>query len=249
LISCSDGVQNYNETGVDCGGPCPACGSVLPNLEIIGPGRVIIGDNSSYLVISKGKPVPALVTIVYPNGTIVQIYTNDDGSFTLLFSQSGFVDMTATQTGYLPDSMRVIVWSKVAVSAVAATSILLLLLLLALLTYLLLPRRIVVSSGVLKILVEKDLLKKYKVVYVTERVFRTMPELPEDKVRVGLLNKAESDEADRLADKYGIRIIDAETLVLGKKLRAKRILINDMPKELKSKYRIVEIQANLKNQG
>jgi hypothetical protein len=25
-VSCSDGIQNQGETGVDCGGPCPACG-------------------------------------------------------------------------------------------------------------------------------------------------------------------------------------------------------------------------------
>ena len=25
--TCEDGIQNQNETGIDCGGPCPACGS------------------------------------------------------------------------------------------------------------------------------------------------------------------------------------------------------------------------------
>lgn len=25
VTTCSDGIQNQNETGVDCGGPCPAC--------------------------------------------------------------------------------------------------------------------------------------------------------------------------------------------------------------------------------
>jgi hypothetical protein len=29
--TCSDGIQNQNETGVDCGGPCAACPTVLCN--------------------------------------------------------------------------------------------------------------------------------------------------------------------------------------------------------------------------
>src|SRR5437879_5151312 len=24
-VSCSDGIKNQGETGIDCGGPCPAC--------------------------------------------------------------------------------------------------------------------------------------------------------------------------------------------------------------------------------
>src|SRR5436853_6975316 len=29
--TCSDGIQNQGETGVDCGGPCSACPTVLCN--------------------------------------------------------------------------------------------------------------------------------------------------------------------------------------------------------------------------
>ncbi|HTM46178.1 MAG TPA: hypothetical protein VL137_14560, partial [Polyangiaceae bacterium] len=32
--SCNDGIQNQGETGVDCGGPCPACGGSAVQLSI-----------------------------------------------------------------------------------------------------------------------------------------------------------------------------------------------------------------------
>ncbi|MDQ3193108.1 MAG: CUB domain-containing protein [Bacteroidota bacterium] len=28
--TCTDGIQNQGETGIDCGGPCPACPPLLP---------------------------------------------------------------------------------------------------------------------------------------------------------------------------------------------------------------------------
>ena len=28
--TCDDGIQNQNEKGVDCGGPCPYCQGLLP---------------------------------------------------------------------------------------------------------------------------------------------------------------------------------------------------------------------------
>ena len=35
--TCTDGIKNQGETGIDCGGPCPACSS-LPNQLILKPG-------------------------------------------------------------------------------------------------------------------------------------------------------------------------------------------------------------------
>nr|CEL65316.1 TPA: sushi domain (scr repeat) domain-containing protein [Neospora caninum Liverpool] len=39
-LSCSDGLQNNGETGVDCGGPCPACSACAPPLpsQLFAPG-------------------------------------------------------------------------------------------------------------------------------------------------------------------------------------------------------------------
>ena len=32
--TCDDGIQNQKETGIDCGGPCPACGKQQSNFVI-----------------------------------------------------------------------------------------------------------------------------------------------------------------------------------------------------------------------
>jgi hypothetical protein len=48
------------------------------------------------------------------------------------------------------------------------------------------------------------------------------------------------DEAYKLSDEHGISLSDAETIILGKKLRAKRILISGINEELKKKYKITE---------
>ena len=31
--TCFDGIQNQGEEGVDCGGPCPACGKYILHLD------------------------------------------------------------------------------------------------------------------------------------------------------------------------------------------------------------------------
>ena len=36
--TCSDSIQNQGETGIDCGGPCPACASHLPTQLTLKPG-------------------------------------------------------------------------------------------------------------------------------------------------------------------------------------------------------------------
>src|SRR5690606_33297712 len=35
VATCSDGIQNQNETGIDCGGPCTACVTPEPEPEIV----------------------------------------------------------------------------------------------------------------------------------------------------------------------------------------------------------------------
>lgn len=69
--SCSDGIQNQGETGVDCGGPCPAC---CPSFLAI----------SDYYIdgIQSGPNIVGLeVTSSFPAGTTYSwIITRQDGS-------------------------------------------------------------------------------------------------------------------------------------------------------------------------
>ncbi len=43
--SCNDGIMNQGEEGIDCGGPCPKCYSVLPSIEYPSPIGTTCGDN------------------------------------------------------------------------------------------------------------------------------------------------------------------------------------------------------------
>jgi hypothetical protein len=55
--TCSDGLQNGKETGVDCGGPCPACGDPVfssPTPDISIPARCFAPNE--IIVITKHKP-------------------------------------------------------------------------------------------------------------------------------------------------------------------------------------------------
>jgi uncharacterized protein (TIGR02145 family) len=60
--TCSDGIQNQDETGVDCGGPCPACSSANTVTDI---------DGNVYNTVTIGTQVwmlENLKTTKYRNG-------------------------------------------------------------------------------------------------------------------------------------------------------------------------------------
>ncbi len=57
--SCSDGVQNQNETGVDCGGVCGACTVVLETKDIVIDG--------SYVIDGVDGRIDAVAQITNPN--------------------------------------------------------------------------------------------------------------------------------------------------------------------------------------
>jgi len=80
-MSCSDGIRNQGETGVDCGGPCPACAAVeqptgdvekggsfwwwllliVVLLGVLGGGGyLIIEKRKSYLILDKEKQKESL---------------------------------------------------------------------------------------------------------------------------------------------------------------------------------------------
>jgi hypothetical protein len=216
--------------------------TVIPELDVDGPSNVLTGQNVSYCALSGGKSVRALISIVYADGTIKQVYSDENGCIRLLVDTTGAVNVTASQLGYRPGTANVNMWGFAVAVAVVASSILLLLLLAALGYYVFYaPKRLIVSAGSLKTLVEQELIGDYKELYATERVYGGMPELPADKVKSVPLSQSELDAADRLAEEYGISVGDAETVVLGKKLNAKKIMIKDMPEELKARYRIFEL--------
>jgi len=59
LPSCSDGIQNQEETGIDCGGPCPPCPWELQkDLEIISSQAIPTQENYVDLLAQVKNPNP-----------------------------------------------------------------------------------------------------------------------------------------------------------------------------------------------
>ena len=52
LSSCSDGVQNGNEAGIDCGGPCPSCTSTRKSPTKVISIAVVVGGSLIVVVVS-----------------------------------------------------------------------------------------------------------------------------------------------------------------------------------------------------
>src|SRR5688572_3264083 len=66
--SCSDGIKNQGETGIDCGGPCTAC----PSSSCGGAVSVTDADGNVYQAVSIGSQCwmgSNLKTTTYRNGT------------------------------------------------------------------------------------------------------------------------------------------------------------------------------------
>lgn len=87
IATCSDGIQNQGETGIDCGGPCPAC-STPPDPDPDNPGN---GDNNGdddggnddidnfiidYEPYTPDPNLNCTVSMTSPSATSVNVNTN-----------------------------------------------------------------------------------------------------------------------------------------------------------------------------
>ena len=272
LVACGDGVQDFGETGVDCGGACPPCVNscangvkdageygvdcggpcvscdlkvVMPQLELSGPLMAFAGQNITYCVSSGGRGVPALISFVDENGNIVQLYTGTDGCINLFVNKSGLLNLTASQLGYYPVASTLSIWGiRISPALVVATSVFSVAVVgsLAALVFLvfLKPKGVVVPASSLKSLLDGDLAGVTGSIYITNRTARRIPELPSKKIKVIRLSDRESDDAARLVDEYGISLDDAESLILARKLKVKRVLVKNLPEGLKKRFKIAD---------
>lgn len=101
--TCSDGIQNQGEAGIDCGGPCPACPCFLETINLSGrPNRGIMFDVAGLVnvtidnldvVLASFAGTSHDVSIYYKSGSF-QGYENSPGAWTLAGST------TVNSTGY-----------------------------------------------------------------------------------------------------------------------------------------------------
>ncbi len=98
--TCNDGLQNQNETGIDCGGPCPACPSVsCNNLQITWPHpndcgqQIALVSSTKNIIWSPYNCGSGLVNIEYSldsgNSWITESTNEiDDGTYTIIFTSN-----------------------------------------------------------------------------------------------------------------------------------------------------------------
>jgi hypothetical protein len=67
--SCSDGIQNQGETGIDCGGPCSACSSTGPIYYISTTGS----DTASGSINSPWKTLAHACSVVTTPGAVIHV--------------------------------------------------------------------------------------------------------------------------------------------------------------------------------
>jgi hypothetical protein len=77
--TCSDGIQNQNETDVDCGGPCPACGMVRIN------GTLVYIEDRAGPTGSTLKAIRNVQVELYPTGRTTM--TDSHGNFEFILTR------------------------------------------------------------------------------------------------------------------------------------------------------------------
>lgn len=62
LASCSDGIRNHNETGVDCGGPCSVACASLPSKHRAG---LLLGSSTVMVAGAGGGVVLVAIAVAF----------------------------------------------------------------------------------------------------------------------------------------------------------------------------------------
>ncbi len=78
--TCSDGIQNQGETGVDCGGPCPACAVASMSAKVDGnqwTANFVTANNMSGTLAIQGSYTPTTqgIDLSYSGTFAVGTYT------------------------------------------------------------------------------------------------------------------------------------------------------------------------------
>ncbi|MFC1696707.1 hypothetical protein ACFL1H_00080 [Nanoarchaeota archaeon] len=107
---CNDGILNLEETSIDCGGACGDCEIIIQGLE------EEFKTNTSYtikVINSKDYLVEGLkLTITLPDGSLIDMISNDQGELSLLITQSGNVNLLFEKLGHLTEESSIIVEPK-----------------------------------------------------------------------------------------------------------------------------------------
>jgi len=125
--TCFNGVQDGTETGVDCGGLCKYCRE-KGTLSLTLPSDVSFGEVVPIQVKTDNKGMVSLIRATKPDGGYIVFKTDDSGVFTLKPDQVGVWKINADLYGFAPAQANVNVRTPMTtylIYAVAAVIVLL----------------------------------------------------------------------------------------------------------------------------
>ncbi|MBN2014479.1 MAG: DUF2341 domain-containing protein [Candidatus Altiarchaeota archaeon] len=249
ITRCDDHIKGPRENKTDCGGPCAEC----PWIKL--DTRCYLGENLTIVVINPMKEL--LLTIKTPKGETLEYNMSKRGLETYQVityepKEEGLHLLEIQEY----DQRYVNVRRKPLIPILEdipeeVKSLFIPLLLMGLFTYWWRKRRtaIVIDESVIKKLTEDPTLaKKYRRIYTATETWKDLTEIKE--LVFIELTEAEIDEAENLSDRYGILVKDARTLMLCRRLRAKKLITGtEFPEEIRENFegtKITNIEKELK---
>ncbi len=246
ISSCDDGLEGPEENKIDCGGPCGSC----PWIKV--ETRSYLGEELGIVVMNPRTGL--LLRLKEPNGKIKEYNITKKGlsTYQTIQYQPNTTGLYLLELeGY--DERYVNVKNKPVIPGLEKLPeeirSLLLPLLAALGGILFWKNRrtkVVVDESAIKKFIKEDMLdkltKKYREVYTVSDGIQGRGKLVFIE-----LSDSEMVAAEDLSDQYSIMLTDAKTLILCKKLKAKKVISDkELPEEIRDNFKGTKIVSTEK---
>jgi len=235
ITTCDDRLLGPKEEKVDCGGPCGDCPQIKVN-EFIYVNETltikIINPREGLILVVKDPSLNVTEYNISEVGgkTYYFIYYRPERTGTYLIDLIGY-NKLYSRVIERPSSILDYILRE-------AISLLVPLLLICIFAIWFTRRRtkVVVDGSAIRRFIAEDmsqkLIKKYKMVYTAAEIEEKIKELVFIE-----LSESELDQAEDLSDRYGILLDEAKSLVLCKKLRARKFITGvELPEEIEDKF-------------
>lgn len=234
--SCSDGLLGPEETKVDCGGSCGEC----PWIKITEDGFV----NETLQIVIMNPRDGLVVRIRGPSMSVTEFNISGIGRQTYYIieykpEEEGlhFINLEGYDEKYFSANERTII--DYIPREVRSLLIPLTIVISLVIWYTRRRTKVVIDEKALRHVASNDILTyligKYRRVYTVADIQKELMNVK--NLIFYELSDSEIDEADELAERYGINVRLARTLILCKKLRAKKLIVGEeIPEEIGNKF-------------
>jgi hypothetical protein len=252
ISNCSDGVKGPREGNIDCGGPCGDC----PRLKV--DSRGYLGEDFTITIINPRDGL--VLRVIDPNRKTREYLINWTGlsPYKTIRYKPGIeglhlVELVGYDDSYVNIRKKPLIpFLEEIPEEVRSLFIPLTLTILSLIWWMRRRTKVVVDGIAIKRFISEDMLywgliKRYKRVYTAIEIEKEPLKIKE-LVFIDL-SESELDQAEDLADRYSIPLDGAKTLILCRKLRAKKWITGiELPEDIGSKFegtKIISIEDEL----